>query len=112
MSGLLATRAEKAGFRPRWDDVVRRFEGTEPWEAMLQAVTFLARHGFSVGPAGKGVPRAVKSGAHLDIPHWVLLDEDQIAALDGAIISHSFDFGPVVVRIRRRAANANLLQPG
>lgn len=108
MAGYLIVRAEKAGFRPRWDDVLRRFEGDQPWEAMLRAVQFANNHGFSVGPPARGAPRALKSGDH-DIPHWVLLDEDAIADLDGAIISHSYEFGPVVVRIRRRAADITLL---
>lgn len=108
MSGSLITRAEKAGFRPRWDDVLRRFEGSEPWEAMLHAVNFANRHGFSVGPAARGAPRAIKRGNHT-VKHWVLLSEDEIWDLDGAIISHSYEFGPVVVRIRRRSADITLL---
>lgn len=108
-NGLLGTRSAEHGFRPLPDDVAFSFESREAWGAMEAAVRFAMRHGFSVGPTAKGSPRALKRGLHC-LPHWTQLDARDRAALDGAIVAHSVEFGPVVVRIRRRSADITLLE--
>jgi len=109
MSGLLAGRALEAGFKPLPDDVAFRFESREAWGAMQAAERFAMRHGFSIGPTAKGSPRALMRGLHC-LPHWTQFDAHDRSKLHGAIVAHSVEFGPVVVRIRRRAADITLLQ--
>jgi hypothetical protein len=107
--GLLGTRGIEQGFRPLPDDVAKRFESTLPGAAMQAAEIWCMEHGFSIGPLSKGSPRALKRGLHC-LPHWSQLTAQDRAKLHGAIIAHSVEFGPVVVRIRRRAADITLLQ--
>lgn len=109
MQGLLSEQGRLAGFKPLPDDVTQRFESREMWGAMAAAERFAMRHGFSLGPVAKGSPRGLKRGIQF-IPHWTQLDARDRAALDGAIIAHSTEFGPVVVRIRRRSADITLLE--
>lgn len=111
LQNMLSEQGRLAGFKPLPDDVAQRFESREPWGAMGAAERFAMRHGFSIGPVAKGSPRGLKRGLTL-IPHWTQLDARDRAALDGAIIAHSSEFGPVVVRIRRRAADITLLATG
>lgn len=107
--GLLGTRSAEHGFKPLPDDVARRFEDPTPGAAMEAAEVWCMEHGFSIGPLSKGSPRALKRGLHC-LPHWTQLDAHARAKLGGAIVSHSVEFGPVVVRIRRRSADITLLQ--
>ena len=107
--GLLGTHGIEHGFKPLPDDIAHRFESREPWGAMQAAERFAMRHGFSIGPTSKGSPRALKRGLHC-LPHWTQLGAQDRAKLHGAIVAHSIEFGPVVVRIRRRAADITLLQ--
>lgn len=108
-NGLLGTRGAEHGFKPLPDDVTRRFEDPRPGAAMDAAETWCMERGFSIGPLSKGSPRALKRGLHC-LPHWTQLTAQDRAKLHGAIIAHSIEFGPVVVRIRRRAADITLLQ--
>lgn len=111
MQGLLVKRTAEHGFRPRFDDVTRRFESEHPYAAMEAAEVWCLENSFSIGPMSKGSPRALKRGLHC-LDHWTQLDARDRAKLDGAIIAHSVEFGPIVVRIRRRAADITLLATG
>lgn len=104
----LSERCRLSGFRPLPDDIARRFENSEPWAASEMAAAWCHWNGFSIGPIARGSPRGLKRGNHT-IPHWTQLDAKARSWLDGAIIAHSIEFGPIVVRIRRRAADAQLL---
>lgn len=109
MQPLIATQGREQGFKPLPDDVTRRFVNTVPHAAMEEAVNWCLDRGFSIGPHSKGSPRALKRGLHC-LPHWTQLDARDRAKLDGAIIAHCTELGPIVVRIRRRAADITLLE--
>lgn len=109
MTGLLSEHGRLSGFRPLPDDITRRFVNTQPHAAMEEAVAWCLDRGFSIGPHSKGSPRALKRGLHC-LPHWTQLDARDRAKIDGAIIAHCTEFGPIVVRIRRRAADITLLE--
>lgn len=108
MSTLVSAQGRTEGFRHLPDDVVRSFADDRPWAAMECAQAWCRLQGFSIGPIAKGSPRGLKRGIHA-IPFWTCLDARQRAALDGAIIAHSVERGPVVVRIRKRSADIKLL---
>lgn len=109
LHNLLATYGREQGFKPLPDDIVRRFESELPGGAMEAAEAWCVERGYSIGPISKGSPRALMHGLHC-LPHWSAFAARDRVHLHGAIIARSIKFGPVVVRIRRRAADITLLQ--
>lgn len=91
------------------DDRCFRFTGQGSWEALEAAEAWCRRHDISMGPAARGSPRGLVKGKAV-IAHWAMLDARQRALLDGAMISHSLEWGPVVARIRKRSADIRILR--
>lgn len=108
MTALNTTRPTDTGFRDHPEDTCFRFTGGIKWEARRQAEAWCRARGFSYGPAVRGQPSGIMRGAWTIAP-WPLLSEVERRRLDGVITSHSFEMGPVVIRIRKRAAQPKRL---
>lgn len=77
------------------------------FEALNEARSFLAAHGFSVGSLQRGAPIGVMFGDY-KIAKWRNLDSEDIADLHGRLESKngSFRTGPITLRIRSDAPQA------
>jgi len=111
LASRTATKVSTSQFREHPEDTCFRFTGAIRWEARRRAEAWCRQRGFSYGPMVRGQPSGLMRG-DWTVPSWGGLSDDEKQRLDGAITSSSFEMGPVLIRIRKRAANLKVLCAG
>ena len=78
------------------------FDEKGTFDSYNTACRWLEANGYSHGSMARNLPIALLKGKNLSIPKWGYLDKQDIAALDGVLVSDDFREGQAEIIIFKK----------